>query len=156
MLNKAQLIGRLGADPETRTLADGGKVTNLRVATSESWKDRDSSERRERTEWHRVTVWGEGPAKYLAYAEKGSLVLIEGKIATRKWTDAEGAERYATEVVVQPKGGGLVKILADGVDRQAEQPPQAETQTKSRSRRRKTPEPAEGDFQADLDDEIPF
>jgi single-strand DNA-binding protein len=154
MLNKAQLIGRLGADPETRTLNDGAKVTNLRIATSETWKDRDSQERRERTEWHRVTVWGEGPAKYLAFAQKGTLVLIEGKLATRKWADADGAERYATEVVVQPKGGGQVKILADGVERQAEEQPQAET--RSRSRRGRKPEPAEEPFQADLDDEIPF
>ncbi|MFC5342903.1 single-stranded DNA-binding protein (plasmid) [Brevundimonas staleyi] len=116
MMNKAQLIGRLGADPETRTLNDGGKVTNLRVATSESWKDRDSGQRREKTEWHRVTVWGEGPAKYLAYAEKGSLVLIEGKIETRKYTDSAGVEKYATEIVVQSRGG-QIKILADGVDR---------------------------------------
>ena len=154
MLNKAQLIGRLGADPETRTLDDGGKVTNLRVATSETWKDRDSSERRERTEWHRVTVWGEGPAKYLAYAQKGSLVLIEGKIATRKWTDTDGAERYATEVVVQPKGGGQVKILADGVERQAEEQPQ--TETRGRARRGRKSEPAAETFEADPEDEIPF
>lgn len=154
MLNKAQLIGRLGADPEIRTLADGAKVTNLRVATSETWKDRDSSERRERTEWHRVTVWGEGPSKYLAYAEKGTLVLIEGKLATRKWTDNDGQDRYATEIVVQPKGGGQVKILADGVERQAEEQPQPETRGRTR-RTRKSP-PVSEDFSANLDDEIPF
>jgi len=116
MMNKAQLIGRLGADPEIRTLNDGGKVTNLRLATSETWKDRDNGERREKTEWHRVTVWGEGPAKYLGYAKKGSLVLIEGKIETRKYTDSAGVEKYATEIVVQSRGG-QIKILADGVDR---------------------------------------
>ena len=154
MLNKAQLIGRLGADPETRTLNDGAKVTNLRIATSETWKDRDSGERQERTEWHRVTVWGEGPSKYLAYAQKGSLVLIEGKLTTRKWTDAEGADRYATEIVVQPKGGGQVKILADGVERQPEEQPQAET--RGRTRRSRKSAPAGESFQADLDDEIPF
>ena len=154
MLNKAQLIGRLGADPETRTLNDGAKVTNLRIATSETWKDRDSGERQERTEWHRVTVWGEGPSKYLAYAQKGSLVLIEGKLTTRKWTDNDGQDRYATEIVVQPKGGGQVKILADGVERQAEEQPQAET--RGRTRRSRKGEPATDSFQADLDDEIPF
>ena len=154
MLNKAQLIGRLGADPETRTLNDGAKVTNLRIATSETWKDRDSGERQEKTEWHRVTVWGEGPSKYLAYAQKGTLVLIEGKLTTRKWTDAEGADRYATEIVVQPKGGGQVKILADGVGRPAEEQPQAET--RGRTRRNRKSAPADESFQADLDDEIPF
>lgn len=152
MLNKAQLIGRLGAAPETRSLNDGAKVTNLRVATSESWKDRDSGERQEKTEWHRVTVWGEGAAKYLGYAKSGTLVLIEGKLSTRKWTDAEGQDRYSTEIVVQQKGGGQVKILADGVDRQEEERPEPESQPQARARRgRKPAEPA-----GDLDDEIPF
>jgi single-strand DNA-binding protein len=152
MLNKVQLIGRLGADPETRTLNDGAKVTNLRVATSETWKDREG-ERRERTEWHRVTVWGEGSAKYLGFAEKGTMVFVEGKLSTRKWTDNEGQDRYATEIVVQPNGGGLVKILTDGVERQAAEEPRPEPQTKGR--RGKKPEPRE-EFSADLDDEIPF
>jgi single-strand DNA-binding protein len=154
MFNKAQLIGRLGADPEVRTLNDGAKVTNLRVATTESWRDKDTSERKEKTEWHRVTVWGEGPANYLAYAEKGSLVLIEGKLTTRKWADSDGADRYSTEIMVQGRGGGQVKILADGVDRQTETPePEAEPRT--RARRGRKAAPAET-FQADLDDEIPF
>lgn len=149
MLNKAQLIGRLGAAPETRSLNDGGKVTNLRVATTESWKDRDSGERQEKTEWHRVTVWGEGAAKYLGYAKSGTLVLIEGKLSTRKWTDAEGQDRYSTEVVVQQKAGGLVKILADGVERQPDEP---EAQPQTRARRGRKP----AETSADLDDEIPF
>jgi single-strand DNA-binding protein len=150
MMNKAQLIGRLGADPETRTLNDGGKVTNLRLATSETWKDRDSGERREKTEWHRVTVWGEGPAKYLAYAEKGSLVLIEGKIETRKYTDSAGVEKYATEIVVQSRGG-QIKILADGVDRgDNEGSRRSNGQAAGRS------QPQGDGFSADLDDEIPF
>jgi len=152
MLNKVQLIGRLGADPETRTLNDGAKVTNLRLATSETWKDRDG-ERRERTEWHRVTVWGEGSAKYLGYTEKGTLVFVEGKLSTRKWTDNEGQDRYATEIVVQPKGGGSVKILADGVDRSAGEPPPAEPPARSRRGKRAQ---AQDSFQPNLDDEIPF
>jgi single-strand DNA-binding protein len=113
MLNKVQLIGRLGADPEIRTLTDGGKVTSMSLATTETWKS--SETRHERTEWHRITVWGEGSANYLEYACKGSLVLVEGKLTTRKWTDKEGAERYTTEIVVQRAAGGHVKILADGV-----------------------------------------
>jgi single-strand DNA-binding protein len=149
MLNKVTLIGRLGADPEVRTLNDGAKVTNLRIATSETWKDKQSGERREKTEWHRVTVWGDGPAKYLGFAEKGTLILIEGKLATRKWEDNDGQDRYSTEIVVQQKAGGLVKILADGVERDAQ--PEPEPQPKSRRRRK-----AEENFSADLDDEIPF
>jgi len=116
MLNKTQLIGRLGADPEVRSLNDGAKVTNLRIATTETWKDRDSGERRERTEWHRVTVWGEGSANYLAHARKGAMVLIEGRLRARKWTDANGAERTSTEVVVQPRAGGQVQILGSRPD----------------------------------------
>lgn len=149
MLNKAQLIGRLGADPETRTLNDGAKVTNLRVATSESWKD-GSGERRERTEWHRITVWGEGSAKYLQYAEKGTMVFVEGKLTTRKYTDNDGVERYSTEIQVHHKAGGQVKILTDGVD-QPDAEPEPEPETRSRSRKRAAQPPA-----ADLDDEIPF
>ena len=153
MLNKVQLIGRLGADPETRALNDGAKVTNLRVATSETWKDREG-QRQEKTEWHRITVWGEGAAKYLAFAEKGTMVFLEGKLSTRKWTDNEGQDRYATEIVVQPKGGGLVKILADGVERQAAaEGPQPEPQTKGRRGKKAAPQE---EFSADLDDEIPF
>lgn len=117
MLNKTQLIGRLGANPEVRSLNDGAKVTNLRLATTETWKDRETGERQERTEWHRVTVWGDGPAKYLAYATKGSMLLIEGRLCTRKWVDADGAERSSTEVVVQTRGGGQVRILADRTER---------------------------------------
>lgn len=111
MLNKTQLIGRLGADPEVRSLNDGAKVTNLRLATTETWKDRETGERKERTEWHRVTVWGDGSANYLAHAMKGAMLLIEGRLCTRKWTDAGGVERASTEVVVQPRGGGQVRIL---------------------------------------------
>ncbi|HEX7944431.1 MAG TPA: single-stranded DNA-binding protein [Phenylobacterium sp.] len=154
MLNKVQLIGRLGADPETRTLNDGAKVTNLRLATSETWKDRDG-ERRERTEWHRVTVWGEGSAKYLGYTEKGTLVFVEGKLSTRKWTDNEGQDRYATEIVVQPKGGGQVKILADGAERGAAAEDQPQPETPARGRRGKKAAPPEA-VSTDLDDEIPF
>lgn len=137
MLNKIQLIGRLGADPEVRSLNDGAKVTNLRLATTETWKDRDSGERRERTEWHRITVWGDGSANYLAHAKKGAMLLVEGRLSTRKWTDADGLERTATEVVVQVRGGGQVKILADRAERGA---------TAASATRRPRPEPIQPDF----------
>lgn len=129
MLNKIQLIGRLGADPEVRSLNDGAKVTNLRLATTETWKDGETGQRRERTEWHRVTVWGEGSANYLAHARKGAMVLIEGRLCTRKWIDASGAERTSTEVVVQPRAGGQVRILGN-------RPDDRDHQSKLRARRR--------------------
>lgn len=151
MLNKVTLIGFLGADPEVRSLNDGARVTNLRLATSESWKDRSSGERRERTEWHRVTLWGDGIANYLAYACKGTLVMVEGKLETRKWTDNEGHDRYSTEIVVNQKGGGQVKILRDGVDAQPEEP-EPEPQPRTRGRRKAQPS---GNASADTD-EIPF
>lgn len=101
MLNKVELIGRLGADPEIKRMNNGNEVCNLRLATSEKWRDKNSGERKEKTEWHRVTVWVEGLIKVAEqYLKKGDLVYIEGKIETRKWTDQSGAERYSTEVVV--------------------------------------------------------
>ncbi len=153
MMNKAQLIGRLGADPETRTLADGGKVTNLRLATSETWKDRENGERREKTEWHRITVWGDGLAKYLGYAKKRSLLLVEGKIETRKYTDSAGVEKYATEIVVQSRGG-KIKILADGVGRDEASRGARETEDYSAGFSNGAASGAKESY--DLDDEIPF
>jgi len=110
-LNKVQLIGSLGADPESRSFANGGQVVNLRIATSETWKDRNSGERKERTEWHTVAIFNEGLAKVAAqYLRKGSKVYIEGQLQTRKWQDQSGQDRYSTEVVVQNFGGALVLL----------------------------------------------
>ena len=109
-VNKVILVGNLGADPESRSMGSGGKVVNLRVATSETWNDRDGN-RQERTEWHRVVIFndklGEVAEKYL---RKGSKVYIEGAIQTRKWTDQSGAERYSTEVVLQRFRGELTLL----------------------------------------------
>ncbi len=109
-VNKVILVGNLGADPESKTMGNGGKVVNLRVATSESWNDRDGN-RQERTEWHRVVIFndklGEVAEKYL---RKGSKVYLEGAIQTRKWTDQSGAERYSTEVVLQRFRGELTLL----------------------------------------------
>jgi single-strand DNA-binding protein len=122
MLNKTQLIGRLGADPEVRNLSDGAKVTNLRLATTETWKDRETGERKERTEWHRVIVWGDGAASYLSHASKGAMLLIEGRLCTRKWSDSQGIERTATEIVVQSRAGGQVRILGRAASREPAEP----------------------------------
>lgn len=107
-VNKVILIGNLGRDPEVRTFQNGGKVCNLRIATSETWKDRSSGERRERTEWHSVAIFNENLARLAEqYLRKGSKVYIEGKLETRKWQDQSGQDRYSTEVVLRPYAGEL-------------------------------------------------
>lgn len=112
-VNKVILVGNLGRDPEVRTFANGGKVCNLRIATSETWRDRASGERKERTEWHSVAILNENLAKIAEqYLRKGSKVYIEGQLETRKWQDQSGADRYSTEVVLRPFRGELT--LLDG------------------------------------------
>ena len=112
-VNKVILVGNLGADPEVRTFQNGGKVCNLRIATSETWKDRNSGERQERTEWHTVAIFSEGLAGVAErYLRKGSKVYIEGQLRTRKWQDQSGNDRYSTEVVLQ--GPGAVMTMLDG------------------------------------------
>jgi single-strand DNA-binding protein len=110
-VNKVILVGNLGKDPEVRTFQNGGKVCNLSIATSEKWKDRDTGERREKTEWHSVAIFSEGLVRVCEqYLRKGSKVYIEGKLQTRKWQDQSGADRYSTEVVIQGMGGTLVML----------------------------------------------
>jgi single-strand DNA-binding protein len=113
-VNKAVLIGNLGADPEVRSLPNGGKVVNLRIATSESWRDKNTGERKERTEWHRVVVFSEGLAKVAEqYLRKGSKVYIEGQIQTRKW-EKDGVDQYSTEIVLQGFSATLTMLDAAG------------------------------------------
>jgi single-strand DNA-binding protein len=110
-VNKVILVGNLGKDPEVRTLNSGGKVVNFRLATSESWRDKNSGERQERTEWHTVVIYNENLAKIAEqYLKKGSKVYIEGQLQTRKWQDQSGAERYTTEVVLQRFRGELTLL----------------------------------------------
>lgn len=114
-VNKVILVGNLGRDPEVRTFQNGGKVCNLRIATSENWKDRNSGERRERTEWHSVAIFNENLARIAEqYLKKGSKVYIEGQLETRKWQDQSGQDRYTTEIVLRPFRGELT--LLDGRD----------------------------------------
>ena len=113
MLNKVQLIGNLGADPEIRSFQNGGKVCNLRLATTEKWKDKNTGEQQERTEWHTVAIFTEGLVGVCErYLKKGSKVYVEGKLQTRKWQDQSGNDRYSTEVVLQGYGGTL--LMLDG------------------------------------------
>ncbi|NNJ69001.1 MAG: single-stranded DNA-binding protein [Boseongicola sp.] len=107
-VNKVIIVGNLGRDPEVRTFQNGGKVCNLRIATSENWKDRNTGERKERTEWHSVAIFNENLARLAEqYLRKGSKVYIEGKLETRKWQDQSGQDRYSTEVVLRPYAGEL-------------------------------------------------
>lgn len=111
-VNKVILVGNLGRDPESRSFQNGGKVVNLRVATSEQWKDRNTGERKDRTEWHSVAIFNEALAGVAErYLRKGSKVYLEGQLQTRKWTDQQGQERYSTEVVLQ--GFNAVMVLLD-------------------------------------------
>jgi single-strand DNA-binding protein len=110
-LNKVQLIGRLGADPEVRSFQNGGKVANLRIATSQKWKDRNTGEKRERTEWHQVSILNEARVGVVEkYCRKGGQIYVEGALETRKWQDQSGNDRYSTEVVVRPYGGEIVLL----------------------------------------------
>lgn len=134
--NKVIICGRLGADPESREFSNGGKVVNLRIATSETWKDKNTGERQERTQWHSVAIFNEAVAGIAErFLSKGSEVLIEGQLETRKWQDQSGNDRYSTEVVLRPFNGSLTLIGGKG----GEQHPEPQRQ----------PDPTETD-------EIPF
>ena len=110
-VNKVILVGNLGADPDVRSTKDGRPVVNLSVATSESWRDKSSGERREKTEWHRVVIFSEGLCRIAEqYLKKGSKVYVEGQLQTRKWQDDKGADRYSTEVVLQNYGGVMTML----------------------------------------------
>ena len=114
-VNKVILVGNLGSDPQINNLPSGQKVANLRIATSETWTDRASAEKRERTEWHSVSIFDPSTVDYVShYLKKGDQVYIEGKVQTRKWQDQSGADRYSTEVVVNSVGGQLVGLSAQG------------------------------------------
>ncbi len=114
-VNKVILVGNLGADPEVRSFPSGGKVCNLRLATSETWRDRDSGERRERTEWHRVSIYSEPLIRVAEqYLRKGSKIYVEGQLETRKWQDQSGQDRYTTEVSLRPYRSELTMLDSRG------------------------------------------
>lgn len=156
-VNKVILVGNLGDDPEARSLNNGGEVVNLRVATSETWKDRDGN-RQERTEWHRVVIFNENLGRVAkSYLRKGSKVYLEGQLQTRKWQDQSGQDKYSTEVVLQrfrgelvlldSKGGGSGGGSGYGDDYGDSSGFGGGTRPQSR------PQPA---FDSDLDDDVPF
>ena len=157
-LNKATLIGNLGRDPEARSLSSGKSVVTLSVATSESWRDANSGERRERTEWHRVVIWNEGLGKIAEqYLTKGAKVYVEGKLVTNRYTDKDGVERFSTEIHLTPFNGTLTFLDSKRDDAKApggpgrSDPPAREAATAAN--RSPSWAPVTG---SDLDDEIPF
>jgi single-strand DNA-binding protein len=157
-VNKVILIGNLGKDPEIRRLNSGEPVVNLSIATSESWRDKQSGERKEKTEWHRVVIFNENIAKVAEqYLKKGSTVYIEGQLQTRKWTDQAGVEKYSTEVVLQKFRGELTMLggKGDGGRSYDDAGGGGENFGASSGKKRVSDGPREA-FNQDLDDEIPF
>jgi single-strand DNA-binding protein len=151
-VNKVILVGNLGRDPEIRSTNDGTRVANMSVATSESWKDKATGERKERTEWHRVVVFNDRLVDIIEkYLKKGSKVYLEGALQTRKWTDKEGQERYTTEVVLQKFRGELTMLDGarsnEGGGFAAAEPAESGAASPGRAR---------GKAPTELDDEIPF
>ncbi|MEO6339104.1 MAG: single-stranded DNA-binding protein [Caulobacteraceae bacterium] len=155
-VNKVILVGNLGKDPEIRTLGSGDKVANLRIATSESWRDRSSGERKEKTEWHQVVIFNENLIKVAeSYLKKGAKVYIEGALQTRKWTDQQGVEKYSTEIVLQKFRGELTMLDGRSQGEGAEEGGYSSGGGFQASRPAQSSGPRES-FAADLDDEIPF
>jgi single-strand DNA-binding protein len=152
-VNKVILVGNLGRDPEIRTLNSGDRVANFSLATSESWRDRSSGERRERTEWHRVVVFNDNLVKVVEnYLRKGSKVYVEGALQTRKYQDQSGQEKYSTEVVLQKFRGELTMLDGRGEGGGRDE---GDFGGYSSGPRQQASGPKES-FTADLDDEIPF
>jgi single-strand DNA-binding protein len=158
-VNKVILVGNLGAEPEVRTLPSGNKVVNLSVATSDSWRDKNSGERKEKTEWHRVVIFSEGLAKVAEqYLHKGSKVYLEGQLQTRKWQDQSGQDKYSTEVVLQGFNSALTMLDGRG-DNEGASPtgfsgPREYGGNRSEGRRPAASAPA---FEpGGVDDDIPF
>jgi single-strand DNA-binding protein len=158
-VNKVILIGNLGADPEIRRTQDGRPIANLRIATSESWRDKNTGERREKTEWHRVVIFNEGLCRVVEqYLKKGAKVYLEGALQTRKWQDKDGQDRYSTEVVLQGfnsqltmldrAGGGAGGGMESGDDFGSAGP--------AASRERRPAMAGGGGRRDDMDDDIPF
>ena len=155
-VNKVILIGNLGADPEIRSLGSGDRVANLRVATSETWRDKSSGERKEKTEWHRVVVFNENIVKVCEnYLKKGAKIYVEGTLQNRKWTDQAGVEKFSTEVVLAKFRGELTMLDGRGGDAEQGAGYGGGSGGFASGPRQQSSAPRE-EFSHDLDDEIPF
>ena len=155
-VNKVIIVGNLGADPEVKSFQNGGRICNLRVATSEDWKDKQTGEKKERTEWHQITLNSDGLVGVAErFLKKGSKVYIEGKLQTRKWQDKDGADRYATEIVVSGYDGKLVML--DGPKSGSEGQSGGYSSGGASSGGQANNTQASSQFQDDdLDDDVPF
>ena len=156
-VNKVILLGNLGRDPEVRHTQDGKPIVNLNIATSESWRDRNTGERKEKTEWHRVVIFNEGLAKVAEqYLKKGSTVYVEGQLQTRKWTDKDGTEKYTTEIVLQGFNSVLTMVggrsSGEGAGSYGGGDDFGQSSPMERPRSAAKPQ----NFARDLDDEVPF
>ncbi|MEM8876932.1 MAG: single-stranded DNA-binding protein [Pseudomonadota bacterium] len=157
-LNKVMLIGNLGRDPEIRRTQDGRPIANLSVATTETWRDRNSGEKREKTEWHRVVIFSEGLCRVVEqYLRKGSKIFVEGQLQTREWEDQSGQKRYTTEVVLQNYGGTLTMLdgRSGGMD-QMSGPPDSDFGSSRAMDEQRGGGGGSSRAGADLDDDIPF
>jgi len=156
-VNKVILVGNLGKDPEIRRTQDGRPIANLSVATSESWRDKATGERKEKTEWHRVVIFSEGLAKIAEqYLKKGSKVYLEGALQTRKWTDKDGHDKYSTEVVLQGFNSTLTMLDTRGGGGAASSDSEFGSSGPSLRSERKPAMAGAGGKRDDMDDEIPF
>ncbi len=156
-VNKVILVGNLGADPEIRRLNSGDPVVNMRIATSETWRDRQSGERRERTEWHNVVIFNDNLAKVAEqYLKKGAKVYIEGQLQTRKWQDQQGQDRYTTEIVLQKFRGELQMLDSRGQGGGDNQVGYDRGSSRGSDFGQSSPTEDRGRAPADMDDEIPF
>jgi single-strand DNA-binding protein len=156
-VNKVILVGNLGADPEVRRTQDGRPIVNLRVATSESWRDKATGDRKEKTEWHRVVIFSEGLCKVAEqYLKKGSKVYLEGQLQTRKWTDKDNIERYSTEVVLQGFNSSLTMLDGRGGGGAGADEGGSGGEFAGSAPRERKPAMAGAGKRDDMDDEIPF
>lgn len=156
-VNKVILVGNLGADPEIRRTQDGKPIANLRVATSESWRDRSSGERRERTEWHRVVIFNEGLCKIVEqYLRKGSKIYLEGQLQTRKWQDQAGVDKYSTEIVLQGFNSNLTMLDGRSESSGGGSGGGGGGFGDSNQQSDRSSSSQESNFSRDMDDEIPF
>lgn len=152
-INKVILVGNLGRDPEIRTTQDGREIANLVLATSDSWKDKNTGEKREKTEWHRIVIFNEGLINVTKnYLHKGSKIYIEGSLQTRKWVDNSGAEKYTTEIVIQGFNGNLTILSSNNNSSYGQNNEASGSFGGSEGGQSKAAKPAA----AELDDEIPF
>ena len=144
-INKVILVGRLGNDPELKQMPNGNSVANLSLATSESWMDKTTNEKKEKTEWHRVVIFGKTAEIAGQYLKKGSQVYIEGQLQTRKWQDKDGQEKYTTEIVVQGYSG-IMQMLGSGGNQQQEQPQQQPQQQAQQPRQQQKQQPQQNQY----------